>query len=95
MSKGQSMCCPKCKRQHEVGDYGPRPELATKPLGGPMALASRKAGKMVLSGTPYCPSDVTCECGAILRHTVSIFKVSECGWECRIVDWSKEAVASN
>lgn len=72
------MPCPRCSRKYECGDCVPRPELAKKPL-GPML----KSG--VRAGTPYTPNDVVCECGAILRVVVPIFKVSEAGWYWEII----------
>ncbi len=78
MSKGEEMPCPRCKKLHAVGDYGPRPELATKPLGDEISPGG------VRYGTPYAPPDVTCECGAVLRHTVPIFATDPYGWHWRI-----------
>ncbi len=92
----ETMPRPKCKRRHPAGDYVPRPELATRPLG---ELTKDKHGDPypyghkfhgVRYGTPFCPPDVACPCGALLRYTVPLFKVSSCGWEWRIFDWTKE-----
>lgn len=82
----ETMPCPRCGKHHERGLYGPRPDLAKKPLGN---LLKGKDGKPhppghkyhgVRSGTPYGPPDVTCACGAVLRHIVPIFKTTSTGW---------------
>lgn len=78
----QSMPCPRCKKQHEVGEYIPRPELATKPLGEPMTEGKYQG---VRNGTPFAPADVQCECGAALRYTVPHFAVDPFGWHWRIL----------
>ena len=85
MSVEESMPCPRCKKMHAKGEYGPRPELATKPLGKVVEAATRKHGSEVRSGTPYAPPDVTCDCGAVLRHSVPLFKVDAFGWHWRIM----------
>lgn len=77
--------CPRCKKMHERSDYIPRPELATKPLGKIIESASKKQGVEVREGCPYAPLDVECECGATLRHTVPIFRVTNSGWYWRIL----------
>ncbi len=87
----EEMACPRCGKLHALGAYGPRPELAKKPLG---ELLRGKDGQPyppghkyhgVRSGTPYGPADVSCECGAVLRHTVPIFAVDPYGWHWRIL----------
>jgi hypothetical protein len=44
----------------------------------------RKEGK----GMPHAPADVSCICGAVLRHTVPLFATGPYGWHWRIVDWT-------
>jgi hypothetical protein len=87
----ERMPCPRCGKQHERGDYQPRPELADRPLGD---LLKGKDGKPypeghklhgVRSGTPFAPPDVRCGCGALLRHTVPIFASGPYGWHWRIL----------
>ncbi len=81
----EQMPCPRCKTLHARGEYLPRPELATKPLGNVMAASTRKYGFEVRSGCPIGPADVVCACGATLRHTVPIFAVGVYGWHWRIL----------
>lgn len=81
----EQMPCPRCKRMHACGEYIPRPELATKPLGKVVPKVSEKYGKEVRSGTPFAPPDIQCECGATLRHTVPLFAVGPYGWHWRIL----------
>ena len=69
-SMTEEMPCPRCKTMHAKGKYAP--------LGKPM-----RSG--VLSGTPYAPQDVDCQCGAKLRHVVPIFKVDPYGWHWKIL----------
>ena len=85
MNELEQMPCPRCKKLHIIGPYIPRPELAQKPLGKIMEASTRKYGTEVRSGTPFCPADVPCDCGALLRHTVPIFRVSIYGWNWRIL----------
>ena len=86
MSANESMPCPRCKTLHEQGEYIPRPELATKPLGRLMEAATKRYGTPTYSGTPIGPADVHCECGALLRHTVPLFAVGHpYGWHWRIL----------
>lgn len=85
MAANESMPCPRCGKMHEKGEYVPRPELAKQPLGKVMEGASKTYGVEVRSGTPVCPADVECECGATLRHTVPIFIVGVYGWHWRIL----------
>lgn len=81
----ESMPCPRCGKMHERGEYVPRPECATKPLGKVMEKSSKKWGFEVRENTPIGPKDVQCDCGATLRHTVPIFCVSIYGWHWRIL----------
>jgi hypothetical protein len=89
--KKESMPCPRCGKQHEKGEYRPQPGQAQKPLGdlvvgkdgNPHPPGHRLHG--VRSGTPFGPDDVTCECGAVLRHTVPVFAVGPYGWHWRIL----------
>jgi hypothetical protein len=84
--------CPHCGKMHAPGDYGPRPDLAKKPLGNllvdqtgrPHEPGSKYHG--VRSGTPFAPPDVRCDCGALLRHVVPIFMTNANGYEWRRVD---------
>jgi hypothetical protein len=81
----EEMPCPRCKKMHARGDYGPRPELATKPLREVSEAWSRKYGKEVRNGTPFAPPDVQCECGALLHYTVPLFAIGPYGWHWRIL----------
>jgi hypothetical protein len=74
----EAMPCPRCGAMHQRGEYGPRPELATRPLG-------KEIRPGVRSGTPYAPPDMQCPCGAVLRHTAPIFAVDPYGWHWRIL----------
>lgn len=38
------------------------------------------------SGMAYAPADKQCECGALLRHSVPLFKMSATGWVWRRID---------
>lgn len=91
MSATDSMPCPRCHKQHQQGEYVHRPKLAKKPLG---ELLRGKDGKPyppghkyhgVRNGTPVCPPDVQCDCGATLRYTVPLFKTDPYGWHWRIL----------
>ena len=62
--------CPHCGRTHELGEYGPRPELK----------------KNNRAGIPCAPPDVQCECGATLRMCVPVFKANATGWYWKRVD---------
>lgn len=70
MSEGESMPCPRCGKQNEVGPYVQRPDL-------------RKDDRR---GMPLAPEDVVCECGAVLRHSVPLFKVTSTGWLWQMID---------
>lgn len=85
MSANEQMPCPRCKKMHAKGEYVPRPELATKPLGRIMEAASKRYGIEVRAGTPVAPNDVQCDCGAKLRHVVPIFAVDPYGWRWEIM----------
>ncbi len=63
--------CPHCKQVHEFGPYVPK-------------LKTDKDGKQL---TEFGPEDVTCSCGAILRHFVPVFKQSESGAIWAIIGW--------
>ena len=85
MDKHQEMPCPRCGVMHAVGEFIPRPELATKPLGEVMETASKAYGIPVRSGTPIAPADVNCTCGATLTVTVPFFATDPYGWHWRIL----------
>ncbi len=98
MSADEKMPCPKCAYPHRKGEYVHRPELATSGQLGAL-LKDKRTGQPyppghechgVRYGTPVCPRDVTCRCGAILRHTVPLFHVGPYGWHWTILDVVKQ-----
>ncbi len=87
----QTMPCPRCGKQHEAKDSGPRPDLAkrsTRELmrdedGKPYPFGHRFHG--VRCNSPYQPPDVSCDCGAVLRCTLTPHEVNDHGWKWRII----------
>lgn len=69
MDELNSNPCPRCGKYHEASEYVKRPELK----------------KSKESGIPLAPLDIECDCGAKLRHTVPLFKVTANGWRWRIL----------
>lgn len=67
-------------------DEGPKEPC---PRCGMMHLAGEYVARPDLQndqkGMPHCPPDVQCTCGALLRHSVPLFKISKSGWVWRIL----------
>jgi len=67
----------------DIGPQEPCPRCGMMHLAGD--YVARPDLKGVKDGMPHCPPDVLCTCGALLRHSVPLFKVSMSGWVWRIL----------
>jgi hypothetical protein len=70
IDEGPKEPCPRCGMMHAAGEYVARTDIPSYSRHG---------------GVAYCPPDVTCTCGALLRHSVPLHKINTSGWVWRIL----------